>query len=840
MGRCKADSDFPYRLNGKPGAGKSTLMKYISTEVPELHRSGQILSDCGTKADFMACSFFFWSLGVLLQKDYVGFVRSLLYQIAEQRDDAIDIMMGRTAPWMQYGRAEYAEEFVPTYTWTIERLDDALGRFLDKKPASIRFYVFLDGLDEFEGDEDPLLHTIRLLAQTPGTRVCVSSRPEQIFRQGFANSPQLKLQDFNYHDIERSSRDQLGAILSQYFPDSAQEIQDLIRHVAQRSWGIFLWADLMNKIMKRAAINGDTMQELRERLDDMPDTIDGLYQDMLSRLDKNYLRDAARYMHMLLLLQEGGLDTGELTLLHFACLEPWTSGHKMSDFATWYQSTEFDLLCRKLETRILARCGGLVEIVEHAFPDDQAIRLFGVDVESRDGGHAECKLARESITRHIRLVGFIHKTAADFIRKYDEFVKDPKWPLEATLTVIRGRTEALALVPPILDKTGLENIDIRINRYFLKKVLTALPLLQATWPFEEDHQSIRNLAFDTTNRILDVADYVYTTLNVPNTTFSAQSNSIEHWNEYRTSSSFFSRLGCAAYHGCRDYVRRSVMPSTCSEGLAEEILHCAINGLVYIGRREMQIMLFQIVLDFAPRSRREFWHRSSPNGDDLAGNDDQPRWLTFIWRSMERVLELLAFRNQAVREHGDEHRARQLSSHFLTTWKDVLEFILTKDIDINYIPKVFWSTQYFHVRTGHLIALQMDETILSTLRNNLTPLDPVFSEHIVKLLEAHGAVDSIQAISIGTAESGPNDRVPLQLHRLTQAQRERFLQIPLEQIFFTDLRSLANYYDVENMPVTEQSSRTAEELLDKVLREIEHPGSILGRENSARTRYLHP
>lgn len=159
-------------------------MKYISTEVPELHRSGHIVSTCGTKTDLIVCSFFFWSLGVPLQKNYVGFVRSLLYQIAEQRDDAISIMMGKNAPSTEDGGEANTEEFAPSYMWTIERLDDALGRFLDKKPNSLCFYIFLDGLDEFEGDEDPLLQTIRLLAQTPGTRVCVSSRPEQIFRQG--------------------------------------------------------------------------------------------------------------------------------------------------------------------------------------------------------------------------------------------------------------------------------------------------------------------------------------------------------------------------------------------------------------------------------------------------------------------------------------------------------------------------------------------------------------------------------------------------------------------------------------------------------------------------------
>ena len=201
---------------------------------------------------------------------------------------------------------------------------------------------------------------------------------------------------------------------------------------------------------------------------------------------------------------------------------------------------------------------------------------------------------------------------------------------------------------------------------------------------------------------------------------------------------------------------------------------------------------------------------------------------------MQRVVDLLAFRDQAVSEHGDEHRARQLSSQFLTTWKEVVGNVLNKDIDVNYISKAIWRTEYSLPHTGP-IALQMDETILSTLRRALNPLDPVFSEQVVRLLEAHGAVDSIQTISIGTGDS------PIykpHLHRLTQAQREKLLPIPMEQLFFTALGSLARIQDVGYLSVADQSPATAEELLDILRQEAEHPGSVFERKKSAQPHYL--
>lgn len=166
-------------------------------------------------------------------KDYVGLLRSLLYQIAEQRGDLVPIMTGEEATLNV--RMNEARESGSTYAWTKERLDDALRRFIANKPPSIRFCLFIDGLDEFVGDEDSLMDTVRLLSRTSRTKVCVSSRPEQIFRQGFANSPQLKLQDLNRLDIQQATCERLGSVLEKHFPQQEHEIDNLVHQVTHRS-----------------------------------------------------------------------------------------------------------------------------------------------------------------------------------------------------------------------------------------------------------------------------------------------------------------------------------------------------------------------------------------------------------------------------------------------------------------------------------------------------------------------------------------------------------------------------------------------------------------------------
>ncbi len=201
----------------------------------------------------------------------------------------------------------------------------------------MRVCVFIDGLDKFVGDEDRLINTIQFLSHAPGTKVCASSRPEQIFRQGFAASPQMKLQDLNYLDIYRATIERLMPSLKAQVSYSQNALDHLVHQVVEKSHGIFLWADLMTKDLKAGARNADSIGELEKRLQRIPDDLDGLYEHMLSRLDKAYLRDAARYFHHLLVFQEGFRSDWwsetdmSPTLLGFACIEEGVSSHQIRE-----------------------------------------------------------------------------------------------------------------------------------------------------------------------------------------------------------------------------------------------------------------------------------------------------------------------------------------------------------------------------------------------------------------------------------------------------------------------------------------------------------------------------
>lgn len=606
-GWLEADSNDPYWLNGKPGSGKSTLMKYVSAELGHHCQSRQTLFPW---RDAVKCSFFFWNLGSPLQKNYVGLLRSLLFQIAIQRPEMIRAMRGKDENGIssQIGYCGLA----PVHTWTEQRLEDALKRFLAEKPSSLRMCLFLDGLDEFVGDEDSLINTIGLLSQTSGVKVCVSSRPEQIFRQGFATSPQLKLQDLNYLDIQKATSERLIPALKSYVLDSDFEADALVKQVVVKSQGIFLWAALMAKDLERGAKNSDSIEELRGRLERTPDTIEGLYEHMLNRLDKIYLRDAARYFHHLLAYQDN-LEGRCVppTLLEIVCSEGNTWGLSLRNTAL-SKPSEFYEPCRRVETRILTRCVGLVENEERPqkYPNFLQLRRLS------DGGRVKVSLNRpEGLLHCLREVKFIHKTVVDFLQNHGEFFVDPDWRLKGTISALRGRIAVASFTPNMIQERASLDGLILLNPVFIAD------LMGAYWPCGDSRQVIRDTAIEIVDETYDLLSYLNTTFNGPNYTISQsydETQRSKHGMTMEHRLAFRDRLDFAAFYGRHDYVSRYMARVNFLQRDVERVLSCAIFGFEMFSMASVKRLegLLNILQDYVPRSghsEMNWAHASSRN-----------------------------------------------------------------------------------------------------------------------------------------------------------------------------------------------------------------------------------
>lgn len=561
------DSNDPYWLSGKPGLGKSTLMKYISTEFGKFCHARTSLF---LWRDAVTCFFFFWNLGSPLQKNYAGFLRSLLFQIAEQRAEMILIL------WDDSNcRNSRPHDATVLYAWTEQRLEDALKRFLADKPPSIRICMFIDGLDEFVGDEDRLIEIIRLLSQTAGTKVCISSRPEQIFRQGFAAFPNLRLQDLNYHDIRTAVSARLTPALRSYSTGSKWEINNLVERVIHNSHGVFLWAELMTKDLKAGARNSDSIAELRDRLERTPETIDRLYEHMLKRLDKAYLGDAARYFSHLFAHQEMfSLNLLPPTLLELACSEQNSWFHPTRLGSALLMPPNVDETCQHLEIRILTRCTGLVDFKERPMDPIDIVRRQMTAGAGRSLDIHDCN----DYVQGLREVELFIKLLWIFFSKnhrglFD--VLDLQWT--GRLAAVRGQIIIASLAPDISIKREPAQYPIALNLHFI------IDLIEASRLSGPCSQGMRDAALQTVENLYDLLRYLNASFHGPSTTMSQTYDDLflDEWKPSYTPehSPVYDCLKFASFFGRDDYVARFMAENHPSQADFERVIFCAVLGI---------------------------------------------------------------------------------------------------------------------------------------------------------------------------------------------------------------------------------------------------------------------
>ncbi|KAK4168464.1 hypothetical protein QBC43DRAFT_187756, partial [Cladorrhinum sp. PSN259] len=266
-------------IHGKPGSGKSTLMKFLCQNPATMQHLG---SWAGNKKLVMG-SFFFWNAGTQLQKSQEGLLRSLLFEILRKCPELI--------PHVKHC-FESDMHFADTY-WSVEGLLE-MYRILVNLKFPIKFCFFIDGLDEFHEENRShvdLIHTLRSLEYSSDIKLCVSSRPWTIFDDEFRRDSKwlLKLEDLTYGDILRYVRDKFDSHpqfrrLSARDPD----YDSLVELVVKRAQGVFLWVVLVVRDLQEGLTHHDSVSNLESWLLQFPPDLDEFFQHLIDSIPPRY------------------------------------------------------------------------------------------------------------------------------------------------------------------------------------------------------------------------------------------------------------------------------------------------------------------------------------------------------------------------------------------------------------------------------------------------------------------------------------------------------------------------------------------------------------------------
>lgn len=371
-----------YWISGKPGSGKSVLMKYLAECMQEKQPSRPKI----------VLTFFFWEAGQHLERSLMGCLRALLWQLLQDAfsKDQVLSMLGHKRD----------------ATWTVKRLKDSLTKILECIDADI--IMIIDGLDECS-DAEELLETLQTFSGFPKIKLCVSSRPEQLFITELTECPKLRLQDLNRGDIETVIRKELleNPKITRLVKSNPKVVTDLIKDVEWKAEGVFIWVRLVINSLIRGLRNHDTLPILQKRLAEMPGDMNELYTHMLRRNDgdmKFYRQEAALYFK---LLEHRGDDDLDLMDLYFAVEDNLRQQYLNLDDLWSQTGTNIDLAT--MSKCVSIRSGGLLEV-----RDDSHWRPHWRNMLPPTVSRLPC-LSKRLHTYGKKSVQFIHRTAKDYI-----------------------------------------------------------------------------------------------------------------------------------------------------------------------------------------------------------------------------------------------------------------------------------------------------------------------------------------------------------------------------------------------------------------------------------------
>ena len=243
-------------IKSKPGAGKSTLMKFLVQSAAKQLPNDHVIS------------FFFNARGDSLEKSLEGLYRGLLHQLLTVVPRLQDVLKTQQT-------ASSADQ-----TWSRSSLKTLFGEAI-LELGQDRVTCFIDALDECpEGEIRDMIEFFEELGESTaeegiGLRVCFSSRhyPQVTIKK--CQPMILDGQDGHEDDIARYVKSKLKV--------RGKTAEDVRVAVQAKAKGIFMWVVLVTRILNEESDRGSNNAKLRKCLDQIPAELHELFQDILQR-----------------------------------------------------------------------------------------------------------------------------------------------------------------------------------------------------------------------------------------------------------------------------------------------------------------------------------------------------------------------------------------------------------------------------------------------------------------------------------------------------------------------------------------------------------------------------
>ncbi|KAK5745109.1 hypothetical protein LTR17_001560 [Elasticomyces elasticus] len=356
--RLRKQSDTHHGLlwiKGKPGAGKSVLLKAMFRRVKE-----SVIDTSLTP--HIAVAHYFNRRGQVLEQNVEGMYRSLWHQILLQ-DEPL------RKRFVQIYRSK--KDVNNSVHWPPDELRDELLASIMKRDA-LKYDFFIDGIDECTDESNVISFahnlTEKAVKYNVTINICLSGRH---FPKGSDEKYlEIIMEDENWNAIRKYAFEELSK--DSFVTRTSRT--SLAETVANKSKGVFLWADFAVRTIKDDSRRGRSISATEARLNQLPTELHDLFRECFADFDPRDLQEALTIWYWVLFARE----PLNLSMLLKVFLQSCQS-HHLNDkqLNTAQQRTKYENFLR----RILNLSKGLLEvIVEVPVPPPTKTEDVGSDV----------------------------------------------------------------------------------------------------------------------------------------------------------------------------------------------------------------------------------------------------------------------------------------------------------------------------------------------------------------------------------------------------------------------------------------------------------------------------
>ncbi|KAF7856377.1 hypothetical protein EAF04_009905 [Stromatinia cepivora] len=343
--RWKAAQRSLIWIKGKPGAGKSTLMAYILSNLRH-HDSGQLV-----------LNFFFHGRGSPLQKSPEGMYRELLHQLYLQASPIRESLRKSFIQKNDPGKSEN------DCVWTEDELKEWLFNSITCIAKSQPIMLYVDALDEAGDDNARMLIDYfddmkkRVTADNGFLKICVSCRhyPNVSLSDGF----EVNVENHNMRDIAVFVHVELVSRIRNWDNDrvAIEGREKMEAAIVKKSLGVFQWVKLVVPMAAETFNDTESLKDVHIMLEKVQDDLAAVYENILTNVIKVKYRSKTLLLMQWVALAERPLTATELRIA-MACDE----GSDNPGSKRWEDSEDYIESDRRMETLMRTLSGGLVEI----------------------------------------------------------------------------------------------------------------------------------------------------------------------------------------------------------------------------------------------------------------------------------------------------------------------------------------------------------------------------------------------------------------------------------------------------------------------------------------------